>query len=102
MNEPQYELMQGIRATAVDGAENLLRQGEYYFANGQLIMKCPVCRFDNLAPKDLTFKTGNWLQRLLGIKKGLTLDKNLICWHCHHGVRVWQSAISTTTEPVNG
>ena len=99
MNEPLYISMLGIYANRVDGAENLLRPGEYYIANGQIVMKCPICRFDNLAPTNVKYKTSNWLQRLFG-KKVLTMS-DLRCWHCQYGIRIVNNNIMTTTHEIH-
>ena len=100
MNEIQeYSPMQGIRATPVAGAEDLLRQGEYYVSDGRLIIKCPICRVDNLTPKSYEFKTANWLQRMLGIKKGLLTQKTQ-CWFCRHGFFVSNGEIWITNGPI--
>ena len=100
MNEPHYEPMQGIRAVMVDGAENLLRQGEYYIAQGQLVMKCPACRVDNLMPKSCKFKTANWFERLLG--RNYLTTQGMRCYHCEHGILIARSQISITKEPIHG
>lgn len=99
--EPIYEPMQGLRATMVDGAESLLRQGEYYIAQGQLVMKCPVCRFDNLIPRTAKYKTANWIQRLLGIRKGLQTQK-LHCYHCEYGFYSANGEYFISKEPIHG
>lgn len=100
MEQPVYQPLQGIRATLVDGAESLFKQGEYYIADGHVVIKCPGCRIDNLVPKNVHYKTANWLQRLLGIKKGLTLAP-VRCWACAYGFQVGNGEIFMTTEPVH-
>ena len=101
MNTPIYEPIQGIRATCVDGAENLLRQGEYYLANGQLMIKCPNCRFDNLAPKGVKFHKDNWLTRILFPVRGLTIETPMRCWHCEHAFYSTNGQLYITKEPIH-
>ena len=102
--EPQYEIVQGLKAVEVDGPENLLRQGEYYTTRSvgyqALIMKCPQCRADNLIPRSVKYRKANWLQRLLGFKHGLTISENIICYACQYGVRVVDSTIFISHERI--
>ena len=100
MTQPTYQPIQGLRATLVDGAESLFKQGEYYIADGKLIMKCPSCRMDNLCPRNLRVDTASWFQRLIGIRKGLTIDP-VRCWSCHYGFQCVNSEIYITTEPIH-
>ena len=94
MNTPTYEIVQGIRAVRVSGAEDLLRQGEYYVVGGQLVIKCPSCGTDNLAPKTVKVTTTPWYLKIIGIEKGLTIAPGFCCWRCQHGVQIERSQIS--------
>ena len=100
MEQPAYEPVEGIRATRVDGAESLFRQGEYYVAGGRLVIKCPNCRADNFCPPQTSFRAAGRIARLLGMDRGLTLQP-VVCFMCRHGFRCAAGQISITKDPIN-
>lgn len=91
-------LLEGIRATRVEGAEELLRQGEYYIAGGRIVLNCPNCRASNMMPDGVKFSAGKWWHRILGIHKGLTIGTMGVCYVCQHGFRIKDSEIFISDE----
>ena len=92
-----YEPLKGIRAVRVDGAEELLRQGEYYTTSSPgfktIIIICPCCRVTLMVPKGIKIRTANLVERFLGIRKGLTIGRPILCYLCGNSFKVIESEI---------